>query len=305
MISSVCDAATVRLIALAEEKLGPAPVPFVFLAMGSHGRQEMTLASDQDNAIIYAPPQDTEAQSQAESYMNGLGSFVCEWLDRAGYPLCPGGVMARNPRWCKSTSVWKQYFSDWIHLPEPQQLLEFTIFFDFRPVYGSTDLSQDLRRHVSEALRDCPSFYPHFAQNSLLFKPPARLFGRILTGGAGGEHAGLLDLKDALMPIVSFARLYALRLEMDDTHTIDRLDALVERRVLLESSGQEITTAYDFLMRLRLQHQAAMLASDHIADNVINYRGLGQTEQTLLNQSFTQIAAVQKRISYDFLGGTV
>ena len=305
MVSSVCDAATVRLIALAEEKLGPAPVPFVFLALGSHGRQEMTLASDQDNAIIYAPPPDPEAQLPAESYLNELGSFVCEWLDRAGYPSCSGNVMARNPRWCKPISVWKQYFSDWINLPEPQPLLEFTIFFDFRPVYGSMDLSQDLRRHVFEALRGHASFCPHFAQNSLLFKPPARLFGRRLTGGAGGEHPGLLDLKDALMPIVSFARLYALRLEMDDTHTINRLDALVEQNVLQESSGQEITSAYDFLMRLRLQHQAAMLVSDQVADNTINYRGLTQIQQTLLSQSFAQITAVQKRISYDFLGGTV
>ncbi|MHB9038175.1 MAG: DUF294 nucleotidyltransferase-like domain-containing protein [Armatimonadota bacterium] len=305
MISSVCDATTVRLIALAQERLGPVPVPFVFLALGSHGRQEMTLASDQDNAIIYAPPPDPEAQLQAESYFNELGSFVCEWLERAGYPSCSGGVMARNTRWCKPISVWKQYFSDWISLPEPQPLLEFSIFFDFRPVYGSMDISQDLRHHVFEALRTQPSFYPHFAQNSMLFKPPSRLFGRILAGSAGGEHPGLLDLKDALMPIVSFARLYALRLEINDTHTVDRLDALVEQNALPESSGQEITSAYDFLMRLRLQHQSAMLVSSQVADNVINYRGLGQTEQTLLNQSFAQIVAVQKRISYDFLGGTV
>ncbi len=304
LVSSVCDAATVRLIALAQERLGPAPAPFVFLALGSHGRQEMTLASDQDNAIVYAQPADAEAQAQVESYMHELGAFVCEWLERAGYPLCSGDVMARNPRWCKPLPVWKKYFSDWINLPEPQQLLEFTIFFDFRAVHGSVALSQELRRHVFEMLRHQPSFYPHFAQDSLLFKPPTRLFGRILGSGAGSEHTQL-DLKDALMPIVSFARLYALRLEMDDTHTIDRLNALVEQNVLQESSGAEIVSAYDLLMRLRLQHQAAMVTTDQVADNVINYRGLGQPEQTLLNQSFAQIAAVQKRISYDFLGGTV
>lgn len=304
MVSSVCDAATVRLITLAEEELGPSPVPFVFLALGSHGRQEMTLASDQDNAIVYDAPLDRSAQQQAETYLNELSGFVCEWLDRAGYPQCPGNVMARNPRWCKPLSVWKQYFSDWIGLPEPQQLLDFTIFFDFRPIYGSMQLSHELRQHVSEALRANPAFYPHIAQNSLLFKPPTRLFGRILTGGTGGEHAGLLDLKDALMPIVSFARLYALRSELDETHTLDRLDVLAKQHVLHEPSGQEITSAYDFLTRLRLQHQAAMLVSNQVPDNVINYRGLGQTEQTLLNQSFAQITAVQKRISYDFLGGT-
>ncbi len=305
MISSVCDAATMRLIALAEKKLGPAPVPYAFLALGSHGRQEMTLTSDQDNAIIYSLPAEPEAQLAAESYLHELGVFVCEGLDKAGYKFCSGNVMAQNPRWCQPVAVWKQYFSNWINLPEPRQLLEFTIFFDFRPVYGSVELAQELRRHVFGELRAQPAFYPHFAQNSLLFKPPTRLLGRIISGGAGGDHPGSLDLKDALMPLVSFARLYALRLEMDDTHTTNRVEALVEHDVLQESSGQEILTAYDFLMRLRLHHQASKLASGQVADNTINYRGLGQTERTLLNQSFAQITAVQKRISYDFLGGTV
>ncbi|MHB1456095.1 MAG: DUF294 nucleotidyltransferase-like domain-containing protein [Armatimonadota bacterium] len=303
MVSSVCDAATVRFITMAEEKLGPAPVPYVFLALGSHGRQEMTLSSDQDNAIIYSPPSNPEELPQAENYLNELSSFVCEWLERAGYPSCPGGVMARNPRWCKPINVWKQYFNKWINLPEPQQLLEFTIFFDFRPVYGSIELSNDLRRYVFDTLHTQPSFYPHFAQNSLLFRPPTRLFGRILSGGAGGEHQGVLDLKDALMPLVSFARLYALQLAIDDTNTLDRLDKLVTGNMLQETSRQDIKSAYSFLMRLRLQHQASMLTSNQTADNIISYRGLGQTDQILLNQSFTQIAAVQKRISYDFLGG--
>ncbi len=304
MISSVCDAATVRLIALAEAELGPSPLPFVFLALGSHGRQEMTLSSDQDNAIVYAPPPDAGAQPQVDEYLGKLSRFVCETLDRAGYPFCRGDVMAQNPKWCKSLSVWKQYFSDWIERAEPQQLLEFAIFFDFRPVSGAMELAHELRRHVYTALRSRALFFPYFAQNSLLFKPPVRLFGRILVGGAGGESHGLLDLKDAMMPIVSFARLYALRAELDDTHTLDRLNALVEAKVLPESSRQEVTTAYEFLMRLRLQHQAGEIPSGQEPDNVINYRRLGQLEETLLNQSFAEIAAVQKRISYDFLGGT-
>lgn len=304
MISSVCDAATISLIGLAQQKLGPSPVPFVFMALGSHGRQEMTLASDQDNAIVYEPPTGSEAKIQAESYLKELSSFVCEWLARAGYPLCPGNVMAKNTRWCQPLTVWKQYFTDWINLPEPQQLLEFTIFFDFRPIYGTMEIAHQLRQHLFQSLHGQPSFYPHFAQNSLLFKPPTRLFGRILAGGTG-EHPKLPDLKEALMPLVSFARLYSLKGALEDTHTIDRLEALIRDNVLQETSGQEIITAYGFLMRIRLQHQAALIASGSPADNAINYRRLSQTEQTLLNQSFAQIAAVQKRISYDFLGGNV
>ncbi len=304
MISSVCDAATVRLIALAQEELGPAPVRFAFLLLGSQGRQEMTLASDQDNALIFDTPADSAELPSVEKYFGDLGFYVSEWLDRAGYPLCNGEVMARNPKWRQPLPIWKRYFSGWIDIAEPQELLEFTIFFDFRPVYGDSELCNELRRHVFEALRAKPSFFPHFAQNSLLFKPPLRLFGRVLSGGAGGDHQGLLDLKDALMPIVNFARLYAIRQGLEETHTLDRLKALVEADVLPESSCQEISEAYEFLMRLRLQRQAEALSSGQTPDNAFNYRRLGQLEQTLLNQSFAQIAAVQKRISYDFLGGT-
>ncbi|MHB9134130.1 MAG: DUF294 nucleotidyltransferase-like domain-containing protein [Armatimonadota bacterium] len=305
LVSSVCNAATIRLLALAEAELGPAPVPFVFLALGSQGRQEMTLASDQDNAIVYTAPADPADAPAVEAYMHALGSFVCGWLDKAGYPLCRGEAMAQNPRWCQPLSAWQQYFSDWIERAEPQQLLEFTIFFDFSPVYGAPELAQALRHHVFERLRARPAFYPHFAQNSLLFKPPTRLFGRILGGGAGADQAGLLDLKDALMPIVSFARLYALRQGVEATNTLDRLKVLVEVDVLPESSAQAITDAYEFLLRLRLQHQAEAMVSGQSPDNAISYRRLGQVEQTLLNQAFAEITAIQKRISYDFLGGTM
>jgi CBS domain-containing protein len=105
------------------------------------------------------------------------------------------------------------------------------------------------------------------------------------------------------MPIVNFARLYALRHEIEATHTLDRLKLLAEMDVIPQTSCQEITEAYEFLMRLRLQQQAAVVVSGQTPDNTINPRRLGQVEQTLINQSFAQIAAIQKRISYNFLGG--
>jgi CBS domain-containing protein len=233
-----------------------------------------------------------------------LGTRVCGWLHDAGLPMCRGNVMARNPKWCQSLATWKQYFAGWIERAEPQELLEFSIFFDFRAVCGDVALARELRRYVHEALRNCQAFFPHFAQNSLQFKPPMRLFGRILGGTAAGEHPGSLDLKDAMMPIVNFARLYALRHEINETHTLDRLDALAGQDVLLPSSREEITAAYDFLMRLRLRHQVAAHRAGQPLDNLVNHRKLGHSEQTLLKQAFGQIDAVQKKISYDFLGGT-
>ncbi|MEI6503789.1 MAG: DUF294 nucleotidyltransferase-like domain-containing protein, partial [Armatimonadota bacterium] len=301
LISSVCDAATERFIALAQAELGPSPVPFAFVALGSQGRQEQTLFSDQDNAIIYQTPDGRETP-EAAAYLVVLGRRVCGWLDQAGYPFCKGQVMAQNPRWCQPLGVWKQYFSEWIHKAEPQQLLEFSIFFDFRTVQGEAELAQELRAHVHRVLQDSPSFLPHFAQNSLLFKPPLRLFGRIV---AGGEQAGQLNLKDAMMPIVNFARLYSLRQELHETHTLERLAALAEHGVLPQESQEETAAAYNVLMRLRLRNQADDLQAGRDPSNVINTRKLRHHEETLVNQSFAQITAIQKRLSQDFLGGAI
>ena len=301
LISSVCDTATERFIALAQAELGPSPVSFAFIALGSQGRQEQTLASDQDNAIIYRFADDRETPGAA-AYLVKLGERVCGWLDQAGYPFCKGQVMAQNPRWCQPLQVWKQYFSEWIRKAEPQQLLEFSIFFDFRTVHGEPELAQELRRHVHEALQASPPFLPHLAQNSLLFKPPLRLFGRIV---AGGEPAGQLNLKDALMPIVSFARLYSLGQGLHETHTLERLAALAAQGVLPEESQEETAAAYNVLMRLRLRNQAEELQAGRDPGNVVSTRKLRHHEETLLNQSFAQIVAIQKRISQDYLGGTI
>jgi PAS domain S-box-containing protein len=307
MLSSVCDAAAERLLSLALGELGPPPTAFAFIAMGSQGRQEQTLLTDQDNAIIYAPPENADRQAEADDYFACLGARVCEGLDQAGYSRCRGQVMASNPRWRRSLPEWKAYFDGWIRKAEPQELLEFSIFFDFRPVLmgeenvQAVEMAQELRRHIHTVLDEQPAFFPHMAQSSLHFKPPTRLPGKIYL--SGGEHAGQINLKDAMAPIVNFARLYALRHHVGQSNTLSRLDALVEKNVLLPASRDEIAAAYDFLMKLRLQRQLDALQAGDPADNVIQPARLGHIEEALLHQAFAQISAVQKKISYDFLGG--
>jgi len=302
MLVSACDAATERFITMAIHVLGPPPAPFAFLALGSQGRQEQTLATDQDNAILYALPADGADADAVARYFLALGTRVCEWLNEAGYLYCRGNSMASNPRWCQSLPVWKQYFDDWIGNSEPKELMEFSIFFDFRAVYGNAQLAEELRRHVYATLRGAPAFFPRFAQNALLFKPPHRLFGKIRIVDTGGEP-GSLNLKDALVPIVNFARLYTLQHECDVAHTLDRLNVLVEKALLPDAVREEIGVAYEFLMKLRLRHQAVALQAGHTPDNAIHERTLTQIEETLLHQSFERVVAMQTMISRDFLGG--
>jgi CBS domain-containing protein len=218
--------------------------------------------------------------------------------------------MASNPRWCRSLPEWMAGFDTWIRTSEPQEIISLSIFFDFRSVYGDADLAVELRRAIHDALADQPAFFHHFAQNAMTFKPPFRLVGNIYLGGGATEHAGEINLKDAMMPMVTFARLYALRHHLSQTHTLERVEALSERSVVLPASRDEFVAAYDFLMQLRLQNQATLAAGNtggasHTAHpgNVIHPSQLGYIQRELLKQAFAQIAAVQKKASYDFLGG--
>ena len=138
IVSGVSDSVVQRLLAMGMEKLGPAPVQFAFLALGSEGRQEQTLLTDQDNALLYDDPPQEKAAETAEYFLS-LGTMVSDWLDEAGYSYCDGGVMAKNPRWNLSRSAWRQQFAHWIHNANPQELLELNMLFDFRCVAGQAE----------------------------------------------------------------------------------------------------------------------------------------------------------------------
>jgi PAS domain S-box-containing protein len=302
MLSSICDSATERLIQLAVDELGPPPVPFAFIAMGSQGRQEQTLVTDQDNGIIISPHAHTDLESTTNYFLK-LGERVCHDLDRAGYPLCRGQVMANNPRWCRTLSGWISGFDEWVHESEPQEIIDLSIFFDYRMIFGDLGLVHELRQHIHQTLQNEPAIFHHLSQNALMFKPPFRLLGNIYLSGGATEHSGEINLKDAMMPIVSFARLYALRHQLNQTHTLERIEALSERNIISPSTRDEITTAYDFLMQLRLQNQLAAIQPGQAPQNIIRPKNLGYIQQELLKGAFAQIAAVQKKIHYDFLGG--
>jgi CBS domain-containing protein len=302
MLSTLCDASTERLIELAEAEIGPPPVEYAWIALGSQGRQEQTLLTDQDNAILYADPGDPGGQAAASEYFARLGARVCEGLAQAGYAPCRGQFMASNPRWRADLGGWQNHFRGWILNAEPQELLEFSIFFDFRAVHGSAELAQRLRAYIHTLLEERPAFFPYLAQNALLFKPPTRLPGRIYRGGAV-DHAGQINLKDAMMPVVNFARLYALQNHVPQTHTLGRLDELVEKNALSAASRDEIASGYEFLMKLRLQRQLNAAQAGLPPDNLLQTAKIGHLEDALLQEAFAQISAVQKKITYDFLGG--
>ncbi len=299
VMSSVADAVVIRLVGLAEAELGAAPVPFTFLALGSEARGEQTLATDQDNALIFADvPADRLADVQA--YFLRLGAKVCGWLDEVGYRRCKGETMAANPKWCQPLSRWRQYFTDCIRAANPQDLLDVNIFFDFRCVHGEAAHVTELRQLLQSLLSgDHPTFFFHLAQSTLQFRPPRGFFGNIQLE-AGGEHSAAFNIKSAIIPLVNFARLYALRHHCAETNTIDRFNCLRDQAILLPSSHDELVQAYAALMQMRLTHQAAQWSRGVEPDNYIDLRELTQLERSMLKKVFADITVFQARLENDF-----
>jgi PAS domain S-box-containing protein len=300
IMARISDAIAERLIELTVQDIGAPPVPFCFMALGSEGRGEQTLVTDQDNALIYAQPVG-ESGDSIQKYFLSLGNIVSSGLNQAGYAFCSGEIMARNPKWNRPLQDWKHYFRDWITQANPQDLLEFNTFFDFRGIWGEWEFARDLRSVIQLLIAEHPPFLLHFAQNALLYKPPIGFFGKIVAE-TGGESPNTISLKEATLPIVNFARLYALRHNLSETNTLDRLQTLAEMQVIKKLFYDEIVQSYSFLMGIRLRNQVYALAENRKPDNSLDLKTVSPMEETLLKESFSVISTIRKKISYDFLG---
>lgn len=299
VIASVHDASTEKLLRLAMDRLGPPPARFAFLCMGSQGRQEETLVTDQDNGIIYEDLSD--GADAAASYFEELGRQVCEWLDAVGYEYCRGGVMARNELWRGPLAQWKDRLGTWISAGEPSDILKFDMVFDFRCVYGAPELASALRRFVFAHVERHPAFLLHFARNTLQYKPPLGWFGQI--GARSGNEGGrTVNLKDAMMCVVKYARIYAVREGFAEANTLGRLQRMAQMGLVTEEGYEETAAAYELLMRLRLNHQADAIAAEQQPDNAVPLAELTHIESKALREAFNQVLTIQKQLSYDFLG---
>lgn len=301
VITSISDAVVERLIEFALAELGPPPAAFAWMALGSEGREEQTLITDQDNAIIYENIDDPQRKNEAAVYFLKLGEKVCRWLDMCGYKLCKGDIMARNPKWCQPLRDWENHFMGWINAANPQDLLEVNIFFDFRCVYGNKEFTSRLRAFIDELLMGTPAFFQYMARNALLYKPPIGFFGNIVVESSG-ENPSTFDIKESIKPIVNFARLYTLKNNIEETNTQDRLYRLFAGNVLTRAGYEEIVKVYDYLMQMRFKHQALALNENRKPGNFINPKLLTDIEHMLLKNTFSQINNFQKRLSYDFTG---
>ena len=300
VISAIADAVTRKCLSLAMAEMGAPPCNFAFISLGSVGREEQTLVTDQDNAIIYEDPS-PGYEPAADKYFLELGNRVCHWLDRIGYSFCNGEIMAMNGKWCRPLSAWKEYFTQWVSTSEPADLLETKIFFDFKLVDGNAELVNELRAHMHEMVGKKPMFLYHLTQNCLNFKPPLGIFKNIVVE-TSGEHRDKFSTKRAMTPVVDLARIYALKYQISETGTIPRLKRLESLGHIAVSEYRELRTAYLYLLDLRIKYQVEALEKGVRPDNHVSPKELTEIDQAALREVLSQISSFQTKMSFDFTG---
>jgi len=299
-ISALNDLIAMQVIDLVEGEFELPYVPWCWMVFGSEGRLEQTLVTDQDNGIVFA----ADSAAQAAELRLGFLPFakaVNVALDACGFPLCSGDIMAGNPAWCLSLDEWKQCFDDWIAVPEPKALLNATIFFDFRPLYGNEELVAELQDWLLHRTRGNTAFLRAMASVALEQEPPLSWWRDFRLDG-GKEHPHTLDLKaHGIRLFVDAARVLALDHRVLSTNTVERLRGL-RKSMGLRLPPREVeamAAAFYQMQRLRLQNQVGGEFPD--AANRLNPDRLHKFDRQILKEALRQARTLQLRLQLDYL----
>ncbi|MBT8156089.1 CBS domain-containing protein [Epibacterium ulvae] len=289
LITDVADAVTLRLLELAEDQFGAAPVPYLWLACGSQGRREQTGVSDQDNCLILHD----NVSDADKAYFQKLAHFVCDGLNTCGYVYCPGDMMATNPRWCQPLKVWRDYFDTWITKPDPEAQMLASVMFDLRAIAGDRSLFADLQEATLDQACENSIFVAHMMANSLKHTPPLGLL-RGLATIRSGEHKNQLDLKhNGVVPVVDLGRIYALQGKLTSVNSRARLEEAAHAGGLSASGAHDLLDAYDMIAETRLHRQAALIKQGKAPDNYLLPAELSDLERSHLRDAFVVVKTMQ------------
>lgn len=226
-------------------------VNWCWLALGSQGRGEQLLRSDQDNALVFEDV-DEKKYKNIKEYFLLLSGKVNEILNECGFVYCPAEMMASNPKWCLSLTEWNEQFNKWIYTPSEKAIMYSTIFFDFNPVYGDFSLADKMADNIYRSINNQESFLSFLARNALQSPPPLSFFRDFMVEN-NGEHKDEFDIKArAMMPLVDGARVLTLSSRIKGINsTIKRFDKLAEIEHENKELYEQLSDAYEIVMRFR------------------------------------------------------
>ena len=282
LIAHFNDGFTKRIITLMERLEGISlPAKAAFLALGSEGRGEQTLRTDQDSAMVYADDISAKELSDCARFATRL----VDALDFVGIPRCPGNTMASNPQWRHSLTEWQRLLEKWITVPTGEHMVNFGMFQDFRTIHGDATLEDKLHQFIHATTRQNTLFFPYVAKNIVRFPAPLGMFGRIKVERRG-ENRGKVDLKKAgIFALTEGASLLALEHNVDKGTTWDKLEKLGQMGVLSAKSSEILSEAFTQLVSFRLQRQLSDLAAGNKPSNAIDPQRLPYKAQTQLREA--------------------
>jgi CBS domain-containing protein len=256
IMSEINDSLIARAVQLAFKKLDKQDLDrpkadFCWLALGSEGREEQLLRTDQDNALIFEDVPKEDYESTKDYYLK-LSKIVTDILNECGFEYCPAEMMASNPRWCLSLSEWERQFDDWIYRPGKEEVMFTTIFFDYRPIYGKMELSKQLTDSIYKSISNQDIFLGHLAKNALQNPAPLSFFRNFVVERSG-EHKDEFDIKArAMMPLTDAARLLILEArQYGINNTFQRFDHMAKLEPQNAELYEQAADAYEILMRFR------------------------------------------------------
>lgn len=298
-ISALNDTVTRRVLQLNLARHDLYGIEWAWLAFGSEGRDEQTFSTDQDNGIIYTCT-DIQTREELELRLLEFAQDVNRDLDAVGFPFCKGNIMASNPELCLTLEGWEEKFDRWIRVPEPQALLNASIFFDFRALYGASHLADRLRVSLLRMAKAQPVFLRMMAANALTVQPPLGKFRDFVTD-LNADHPGCIDLKTYGARIfIDAARIFALATGTYNTNTIQRIKLSSQRMGVAPEEAAAIVEGFNFIQLLRLRHQHFEEEHGRPGDNFINPDQLNELDRRILKEAFRQVRKLQQRLKLDY-----
>ena len=297
-IAALNDLIALQAIDLVEAGFELPYVPWCWIVFGSEGRLEQTLVTDQDNGIVFAAASAAEAADLRQQFLP-FAQAVNAALDACGFRLCTGQIMAGNPTWCPSLDEWKQTFGRSISVPEPKALLNASIFFDFRPLYGREELVTELQGWLLQRIRGSTAFVRAMAVNALEQEPPLGWW-RDFRCNDNRKYPHTLDLKgQGIRLFVDAARILALAHGVEHTNTVERLRGVRPALGMPVEEAAAMAAAFFQIQRLRLQNQVSGEFPDAV--NRLNPDRLHKLDRQILKEAFRQVRTLQQRLRLDYL----
>ena len=297
-ISWLNDALAARVVAITAEDARLPAANWCWIGLGSEGRHEQTLVTDQDNGLIFSASDESEADLLREVFLP-FAKQTNQRLADCGFTLCTGDIMAGNPAWCRSEDEWKTLFFDWIHKPEPSALLNASIFFDVRPLYGDFSLVDPLRNMLARWAPSAETFLRLMATNALAAEPPIGFTGDVVMEKDGKDK--FVDIKKyGIRIFVDVARIVGLAYGVKSASTRTRFLEAGEKFGMSALDISAALQAMSELQRLRLHHQHTAIIGGAKPDNHLHPEELSTYDEAVLREGLKQAKRLQQRLKLTY-----